>query len=44
MVDNTVYITVRELDGLGDLLDSAISAGANTINSMPTSITTMPIR
>ena len=34
MVDNTVYITVRELDGLGDLLDSAISAGANTINSI----------
>ena len=34
MVDNTVYITVRELDGLGDLLDSDISAGANTINSI----------
>ena len=34
MVDNTVYITVRNLDGLGDLLDSAISAGANTINSI----------
>ena len=34
MVDNTVYITVRELDGLGDLLDSALSAGANTINSI----------
>ncbi len=34
MVDNTVYITVRNLDGLGDLLDSAISAGANNINSI----------
>lgn len=34
MVDNTVYITVRDLDGLGDLLDSAISAGANNINSI----------
>jgi len=34
MVDNTVYVTVRDLDGLGDLLDSAISAGANNINSI----------
>ena len=34
MVDNTVNITVRDLNGLGDLLDSAISAGANTINSI----------
>ena len=34
MVDNTVYITVRDLDGLGDLLDSAINAGANNINSI----------
>lgn len=34
MVDNTVYVTVRNLDGLGDLLDSAISAGANSINSI----------
>ncbi len=34
MVDNTVYVTVRELDGLGDLLDSAIKAGANSINSV----------
>ena len=25
MVDNTVYVTVRDLDGLGDLLDDAIS-------------------
>ena len=34
MVDNTVYVTVRDLDGLGDLLDSAISAGANSVNSI----------
>jgi hypothetical protein len=27
-------VTVRELDGLGDLLDSAIGAGANSINSI----------
>lgn len=34
MVDNSVYITVRDLDGLGDLLDQAISAGANSVNSI----------
>jgi len=34
MVDNTVYITVRDLEGLGDLLDAAIGAGANSINSI----------
>jgi uncharacterized protein YggE len=34
MVDNTVYVTVRNLDGLGDLLDSTIAAGANSINSI----------
>ncbi len=34
MVDNTVYIVVRDLDGLGNLLDDAISAGANSINSI----------
>lgn len=34
VVDNTVAITVRDLDGLGDLLDSAISAGANSIYSI----------
>jgi len=33
-VDNTVYVTVRELAGLGDLLDTAIQAGANTVNSI----------
>jgi uncharacterized protein YggE len=34
MVDNTVYIVVRNLDGLGNLLDDVISAGANSINSI----------
>ncbi len=34
MVDNTVYVTVRNLDGLGSLLDDTISAGANSINSI----------
>ena len=34
MVDNTVYVTVRELDTLGDLLDTVVAAGANTVNSI----------
>ena len=33
-VDNTVYVTVRELDTLGDLLDTVIQAGANTVNNI----------
>jgi uncharacterized protein YggE len=33
-VDNTVYVTVRELDKLGDLLDTVVAAGANTVNSI----------
>jgi uncharacterized protein YggE len=33
-VDNTVYITVRDLTKIGDLLDASIRAGANTINSI----------
>lgn len=33
-VDNSVYITVRKLDKLGDLLDSVVTAGANTVNSI----------
>jgi len=33
-VDNTVYLTVRKLDKLGDLLDTAVRAGANNINSI----------
>jgi len=34
MVDNTVYVTVRDLSKLGDLLDAAVRAGANNINSI----------
>jgi len=33
-VDNTVNVTVRDLDKLGDLLDAAVSAGANNIYSI----------
>jgi uncharacterized protein len=34
VVQNTVYVTVRDLDKLGSLLDAAFQAGANTINSI----------
>lgn len=34
VVDNTVYLTVRNLEQLGDLLDAAVQAGANNINSI----------
>ncbi len=34
MVNNTVYVTVRDLSKLGDLLDSTVSSGANSINSI----------
>ena len=34
VVDNSVFVTVRKLDDLGDLLDSAVGAGANSINSI----------
>ena len=34
VVDNTVYVTVRDLSKLGGLLDSSVQAGANTINSI----------
>jgi len=34
VVDNTVYVTVRNLDKLGELLDTVIAAGANTVNSI----------
>ncbi len=33
-VDNTVYITVRDLGKLGSLLNIAVAAGANNINSI----------
>jgi uncharacterized protein len=31
MVDNTVYVTIRDLTKIGSILDAAISAGANNI-------------
>jgi uncharacterized protein YggE len=34
VVDNTVLVTVRDLDTLGDLLDTVVAAGANTVNSI----------
>lgn len=34
VVDNTVNVTVRDINKLGDLLDSAITAGANSIYSI----------
>lgn len=33
-VDNTVYVTVRDLETLGDMLDTVIQAGANTVQSI----------
>ena len=33
-VDNTVYVTIRDLSKLGNLLDSTVSSGANAINSI----------
>lgn len=34
MVDNSVFVTVRDLQNLGDLLDSVVKSGANSINSI----------
>jgi uncharacterized protein len=34
VVDNTVYVTIRDLAHLGDLLNTAVAAGANSINSI----------
>lgn len=34
VVENTVYITVRDLSKLGGLLDAVVSSGANTINGI----------
>ena len=34
VVDNTVYVTMRDLTKLGDLLDSTVNAGANNFNSI----------
>jgi uncharacterized protein len=33
-VDNTVYVTVRDLATMGELLDAAITAGANNVYSI----------
>ncbi|MBP1702901.1 MAG: hypothetical protein H6Q38_2008 [Chloroflexi bacterium] len=34
MVDNTVFVKVRDLDSIGAVLDSAVKAGANSINGI----------
>jgi len=34
VVSNTVYVTVRDLAGLGGLLDASVRAGANSIDSI----------
>ena len=34
MVDNTVYVTVRDLTKLGALLDAVVKSGANNINGI----------
>ncbi len=34
MVDNTVNVTVRKLDQLGNLLDLSVKSGANSVNSI----------
>jgi len=31
MTDNTVYVTMRDISKIGDILDASISAGANSI-------------
>ena len=38
IVDNSVYVTVRDLDKLGDVMDSAVKAGANTIGGVQFSL------
>jgi uncharacterized protein YggE len=34
VVENTVYVTVRDLTKLGDLLDAVVSSGANNVSSI----------
>lgn len=34
VVENTVYVTVRDLDKLGEMLDATVRSGANSINSI----------
>ncbi len=33
-VNNTVYVTIRDLSTLGEVLDAVVQSGANTINSI----------
>jgi uncharacterized protein len=34
VVDNTVYVTLRDINKLGELLDAVVKAGSNSINSI----------
>jgi hypothetical protein len=34
VVDNTVYVTLRDLDKVGELLNAVVEAGANSINGI----------
>jgi uncharacterized protein len=34
VVDNTVYVTVRDLEKIGDLLDAVVKSGANSISGI----------
>ena len=38
-VDNVILVTVRELSNVGQILDNAVQAGANTINSINFDVT-----
>ena len=39
MVDNSVYVTVRNLNNIGAILDGAVKAGANSINGIQFDVT-----
>lgn len=39
MVDNTVYVTVKDLTKLGEMLETVVSSGANNINGITFDIT-----
>ena len=34
IVDNTVFVTIRDLDQIGEILNAVIDAGANSINNI----------
>jgi hypothetical protein len=34
VVDNSVYVTIHQIEKLGDLLDATVTAGANSVNSI----------